>query len=424
MSLRQSTSTAIGALMLAVAMSLPALADDQAKPDAAADSAAISKSTETDATAVDPRAGDPAYEQAKKLLDAIDAILGDVASHRNDARKLPSKNEFLVTPIWTETREEREDRVRELLDSALGVVTDVPIVDMQKQLESRRNQIQDLQDDIVKLREKQLTAPKDALLPGILSDTVESINSEIADLEKRIDGNEQEIAKSKSEIHSALAQSGIEMSSEQLDLLLDSVLSGDLVRLVATFNAAKVIDEQLGKMVKATGDNMSAARKYFAMHAALFAMLVHSQDMLIKKIDTKYMPRLDAIERDIKRTSRETKRLLKGKNRPDQRRALEANLKSQEFAAKVAAYYRSYLLQQREQLASARLKAVRDLRIADNTYETVEASFQLRALIKDAASSFEAIQKLDAPGFDQIFKDQELRREFENLTRKLDVPTS
>lgn len=424
MSLRQSTSTAIGALMLAVAMSLPALADDQAKPDAAADSAAISKSTETDATAVDPRAGDPAYEQAKKLLDAIDAILGDVASHRNAARKLPSKNEFLVTPIWTETREEREDRVRELLDSALGVVTDVPIVDMQKQLESRRNQIQDLQDDIVKLREKQLTAPKDALLPGILSDTVESINSEIADLEKRIDGNEQEIAKSKSEIHSALAQSGIEMSSEQLDLLLDSVLSGDLVRLVATFNAAKVIDEQLGKMVKATGDNMSAARKYFAMHAALFAMLVHSQDMLIKKIDTKYMPRLDAIERDIKRTSRETKRLLKGKNRPDQRRALEANLKSQEFAAKVAAYYRSYLLQQREQLANARLKAVRDLRIADNTYETVEASFQLRALIKDAASSFEAIQKLDAPGFDQIFKDQELRREFENLTRKLDVPTS
>ncbi|MEL7544165.1 MAG: hypothetical protein AAGJ70_10350, partial [Pseudomonadota bacterium] len=91
---------------------------------------------------------------------------------------------------------------------------------------------------------------------------------------------------------------------------------------------------------------------------------------------------------------------------------------------RVAQYYRGYLLQQREQLAKARIKAVRDLRIADNTYETVEASFQLRSLIRDATSSFEAIQKLEAPGFDQIFKDQELRREFENLTRKLDVPTS
>ena len=39
-------------------------------------------------------------------------------------------------------------------------------------------------------------------------------------------------------------------------------------------------------------------------------------------------------------------------------------------------------------------------------------------------ASFEAIQKLEAPTFDQIFKNEELRREFDNLTRKLDGPTS
>ena len=54
----------------------------------------------------------------------------------------------------------------------------------------------------------------------------------------------------------------------------------------------------------------------------------------------------------------------------------------------------------------------------------MEASFQLRALMKDAASSFEAIQKLEAPTFEQIFRNEELRREFENLTRKLDAPSS
>ncbi len=90
----------------------------------------------------------------------------------------------------------------------------------------------------------------------------------------------------------------------------------------------------------------------------------------------------------------------------------------------MAAHYRGYLMKQREQLAQARQKAVKDLKIADNTYETVEASFQLRNLMKDAATSFEAIQKLEAPGFDQIFENQELRREFENLTRQLDVPGS
>ena len=44
--------------------------------------------------------------------------------------------------------------------------------------------------------------------------------------------------------------------------------------------------------------------------------------------------------------------------------------------------------------------------------------------MQDSAASFEAIQKLEAPTFDQIFRNEELRREFENLTRKLDGPPS
>ncbi len=64
------------------------------------------------------------------------------------------------------------------------------------------------------------------------------------------------------------------------------------------------------------------------------------------------------------------------------------------------------------------------MKIADNTFETVEASVQLRNLMRESSASFEAIQRLEAPSFDQIFKNDELRREFENLTRKLDAPSS
>ncbi len=105
-------------------------------------------------------------------------------------------------------------------------------------------------------------------------------------------------------------------------------------------------------------------------------------------------------------------------------RALEANREAQKVAAEAAKGYRRYLQQQREQIAKARSRATHDLRIADNTYETVEASFQLRNLMRDSSASFEAIQKLEAPTFDQIFKNEELRQEFENLTRKLDAPSS
>ena len=59
------------------------------------------------------------------------------------------------------------------------------------------------------------------------------------------------------------------------------------------------------------------------------------------------------------------------------------------------------------------------MRVADNTYETVEESFQLKTLMDEARTSFEFVQRLDHPGFEQIFRNENLRREFENLTQKL-----
>jgi hypothetical protein len=372
----------------------------------------------------DPREGDPSFEQAQRLMKAVDAILQDAAKNRSEARKLPSEKDFLMKPLWTETREDREKKIRDLLDAALGIVTDVPVVEVQKKIEGLRKNIRELDDRIVKLREKQIGAPKDGVLPGLITDTVDSLGKDIDEAKKKIDLNREEIAKSKGEVIIALDKAGIKLAPEQVDLLLDSVLSGDLVRLVAVFNSAKLIDGQLGKLLIASGENIGAARKYFAMHAALFALLVHSQDLLVAKIDQQYLPKLSAIEQDIKAARLKTAELLKAENREDQKRALEANRDSQRLADDAARGYRKYLLQQREQVANARRRATHDLRIADNTFETVEASYQLRNLMKDSAASFEALQKLEAPTFDQIFKNEELRREFENLTRKLDAPSS
>lgn len=370
------------------------------------------------------RDADANSEQAQRLMKAVDALLQDAARNRGEARKLPTEKDYIVRPIWTETREDRERRIRELLDSALGVVTDVPVVDLQKKIEGLRKNIREHDDRIVRLREKQLIAPKDGMLPGYVTDTVDSLGKDIDETKRRIDLNRADIAKTKAEVQEALKKAGIQLSPEQVDLLLDSVLSGDLVRLVAVFNSAKMIDGQLGKLMTASGENIGAARKYFAMHAALFALLVHSQDLLIDKIDKQYLPKLSDIEVDIRKARAKTAELLKLENREDQKRALEGNRESQRLAEDAAKGYRRYLLQQREQIAKARQRATHDLRIADNTFETVEASYQLRNLMRDAAASFEAIQRLEAPTFDQIFKNEELRREFENLTRKLDGPTS
>jgi hypothetical protein len=362
-------------------------------------------------------------QRASELLAAVDSLLKQAAQERSELKDLPSRDNYVIPPLWKETREDREAQVRKLLDSVLEIVADAPVVEMQAKLQSHRKSIGELKDQITAMREKRLRAPEDGVLPGILSETRSSIEEKIADLQARIALNEEAIAKIKQEIKQALAQSGIEMNDAQLDLLVDSVLGSDLIKLVTAFQAARSVDDQLATLLSESNEDVKAARRYFAMHAALFAMMVHAQEMVLEKIDTVYITKLRGILGDIRETRNTTRDLLSEQNRPDQKRALEANIKAQNFAEKVASFYRDYLLTQRSQLAEARERTLRDLAIADNTFETVEASFQLRELMRDARTSFEALQRLEAPGFDQVFKNETLRKEFESLTQKLG-PTS
>jgi len=82
------------------------------------------------AAIADPRDGDPQYEQAKSLMAAIDAILRDAADTRAGTEKLPSRDDYIIPPFWKETREDRNVKVRALLDAALAVVTNSPVVDI------------------------------------------------------------------------------------------------------------------------------------------------------------------------------------------------------------------------------------------------------------------------------------------------------
>ena len=370
-----------------------------------------------------PVVRDLSQKKAIDLLAAIESLLTRAATERSELKDLPSRDNYVIPPLWKETREDREAQIRKLLDSVLEIVTDAPVVQMQASLQERRHAIAQLKDQITALRERRLRAPESGLMPGILSETQSSIDDKIGDIEARIKSNEEEIAKGRLEIKEAMKKSGVDISDAQLDLLLDSVLGSDLIKLVTAFQAARSVDDQLGTLLTMSNEDVKAARRYFAMHAALFAMMVHAQEIVIEKIDKVYITKLRGILGDIRVARDKSKKLLGEQNRPDQQRALDANVKAQNFSEKVASFYRDYLLTQRRQLAEARDRTLRDLAIADNTFATVEASFQLHELMEDARTSFEALQRLEAPGFEQVFRNETLRKEFESLTQKLG-PTS
>ncbi len=331
--------------------------------------------------------------QSQGLLAAIDKILKKAAAEREAAKAAPARDRFLFDPVWTETREERERAVRDLLDSALAIVTDAPILKLQDDIGKQREKIASAHERIANLRERRLDVGHSGFLPSFLSDTEESIDTSIAALEADIKQREQGILEIKQEIGKSLAAAGVTLSQDQLELLLDGVLGGDLLKLMTAFEVAKTADQRLGALVRQSSEDLKSARRYFAMHAALFAMLVQAQDLLIDRIDKVYLARLNGLMRTIDQTGGGTRDLLQSASRDDQRRTLEANMKAQEISRKVSVFYRDYLQNQRRQLAQAREKTLFDLRVADNTYETVEASFQLKTLMDEARTSFEFAAK-------------------------------
>jgi hypothetical protein len=368
-----------------------------------------------------PRASadDTSGLQSQALLGAIDKILKRAASEREAAKTMPPREKFLFEPVWTETREEREKSIRSLLDSALAIVTDAPVLKLQDDIQKHRDKIADDRERIASLRERRLQAPPSSAWPSVFVETQASIDQSIESLSADMKRRDADIARIKVEINKALAAAGVMLSQEQTDLLLDGVLGADMLKLMTAFEVAKIADERLGVLVTQSNEDLKAARRYFAMHAALFALLVHAQDLLIDRIDYGYLVRLEAIAANIEKTAETTRELLESHQRDDQRKALESNLKAQDISRKVSSFYRDYLRNQRRLLAQAREKTLFDLKVADNTYETVEESFQLKALMDEARSSFETLQRLDQPGFEQIFRNENLRREFENLTQKL-----
>ena len=264
------------------------------------------------------------------------------------------------------------------------------------------------------------------MLPGVLTDTVDSLDGNIKDAEQRITKNQDEIAKTKTEIAGALAKSGVELTPEQVDLLLDSVLSGDLVRLVAVFNAAKVIDTPARQADDRGGRQHELGAQVFrhargaVRHAGARAGLGRS-------------PRSTPIT--CRSSTPSCKDITRGAGQDGQAAAGREPPRPEARARRPTATRRSWpTTPPRATAAICSSSASRSPRRARAPCTTCASpttptrrsrrASSCKNLMRDSAASFEAIQKLEAPTFDQIFKNEELRQEFENLTRRLDAPSS
>lgn len=369
--------------------------------------------------AADEAAPGPPAGSAERFGEIRD-MLDEAAEARRKAR---TGERSVVDYLTDDTPEARAQR---LLGEAFDIIADTEVTALQRATAAARARIDAAREEIAKLREERIFAPEDSTFWERVQGQGDraSVEGRIAALEAEIAADEALIERNRADFITGMAEIGSTVTPEQADLLLNGVTGGDILALAAAHDAATGIAAQLRRVVADSGEEITAARRYYALHTTLIALLVHAQESFIRKIDTEYMPRLEEIEAEIRDTRAETDRLLASGPSAEHRRVLEANRAAQDVTRRAAAFYRTLLERQRDEVARALYDSRRDLAVADNTLRTVDASFRLLEVMRAATLEFEALKAMRIPGFETLFENEELRREFESLSNRLRGPSS
>lgn len=305
--------------------------------------------------------------------------------------------------------------IDQLLDQAVDILAVSPTQHHRDRIQSLQQQILQARSEIADYRQKRVSAPNTSTISKTVGDYDRLIKSREASIE-RING---EVSQLKQAFAQELRASGLELSDEQVDFLLSTVVGDNLVDLGILFDNVKSITLQLEQLVSDSGEDLGSARRYYGLYVVLLESLKRMHTRIEAAIGERYLPQIDSIIAQAQSLSTETRRLLHVS--PEKQALLTANLDAQQLTIQAAGVYRQYLDEQARQISAARQALDKDIAAAWNTYETVRVSGELVGLVKSSQQLLDGLMNRQIPAL-RPFENLEMQREFQKLTEQLRRP--
>ena len=299
-----------------------------------------------------------------------------------------------------------------LLDAAVGILSTSPLQQYRARIEALEQTIADARADIDGFRKARVAAPEKSLVER----TVGDYDRLIGEREQRIARARQELAGIKQQFAEELRGMGLELSDEQLEFLLSTVVGDNIVDLGIVFDNVKAITAQLEALMRESGEDLTSARRYYGMYLVLLRALNQMHLDVEQAIDQRYVPEINAIAERAAALSQETRELRR--RHPDKAAILDANLEAQQLTVDAAEVYRRYLKDQGRQVAAARAALQEDIATAWNTYETVRVSGELVDLVQSSRQLLDGLLRRQVPAL-RPFQNLEMQRELSKLTEQL-----
>ena len=348
----------------------------------------------------------------EQRMDKVwDKIYPDLEEGAKNIEKLNNAPES----AWIDDdKKDVQEDINKLFEMIVNGLIEDDLLIYKTKMEKLKNQISDNKSDILKYREKRVGAP----LKSMIYTTKSGYDTKIDETknENMILANEIRIIKE--ELKKNFQEIGVNLSSEQIDVLLTRVDGDDIIQISLVMETLKHITNQILVLMKASKEELTQAKKYYGMHQVLLELVVYIQQKYINKCNAVYLPKIDKMISDSAEMIVNTNRLKAQEEDVRRRTIYNNNLDAQALTNKAAKLYKNDIIASRNNMIEAEKISKENLKLSKNTYATVMLSADLFDLINESQSMFEEVSKIQVPNL-VPFENIQLEQKYKELTEKL-----
>lgn len=352
-------------------------------------------------------------EEVQKFFEQAHEALDDALNLFDDAETRPEEGDLNFFDFLSRTKESQTRKVESYLDVA-GEALGISSISNRRQLIlDLRESISGNQRNISTFKRKRISAPASTFNP--LGVTKSGYDKKIEVAKDAIVQAQNSIEVEKENFIKDLNRIGMDLDSESIDNLLESITGDEFVRVSIIFDNAKSFAAELERLTNETGEDLEAAKKYYGVYLMLLKTVSRLQEQFVESVDNEYYPKLDEFAAKARKNIKEAKRAIAAGG---DETVLRNNITSNQLTYDAAIFYKEGLAHQKHQMMMANLECKKNILTAANTYKTVALSKDVAALMAVSRRAFDAISGLSVPDL-RPFKNEKMKDAYSQLTREL-----
>lgn len=352
-------------------------------------------------------------EEVQKFFEQAHDALDDALNLFDDAETRPEEGDLRFYDFLSRTKESQTRKVESYLDVAGDALGISSISNRRQQILDLRESISENQRNISTFKRKRISAPASTFNP--LGVTKSGYDKKIAVAKDAIVQAQNSIEVEKESFVKDLNRIGMDLDSDSIDNLLESITGDEFVRVSIIFDNAKSFAAELERLTNETGEDLEAAKKYYGVYLMLLKTVSRLQEKFVESVDNEYYPKLDEFAAKARKNINEAKRAIAAGG---DKTVLRNNIASNQLTYDAAMFYKEGLAHQKHQMMMANLECKKNILTAANTYKTVALSKDVAALMAVSRRAFDAISGLSVPDL-RPFQNEKMKDAFSQLTREL-----